>query len=222
MKYLKQFIGLTLAVIVALSYPHVSVSQDTSPNGWKQIKEDKKEHWKIYRRSVNGSENHEYKITTELNASVLEAREAAKNLIINPKYYLSNKGKEYGWFKILEENPNGFILYSLMYGPGFMKDRDVVLAYELYESSDHSTAGIRWHQTSYPGYEEKKDVIRMPVDIGDWQFRQITSEKCEVTHTLQFHPGGKISRGMINMMIKTRLPEELLNLKEEVSLIQTK
>ncbi len=198
-------------------------AQSNHENSWKLVKtNNKNEGWKLYKRRVPDSKVFEYKIKGKVNASVQAAQKAALDLVINPKYYKSPKGKEYGTFKIIEQNQKEYTIYSLMYGPFIFKDRDVVLKYELYQNTAGNEMGLRWQNIQKEGHEATKKIIRMPVDIGNWNFKKLDNSSCEATNILRFHPGGKMPRWMINMMIKSRLPEELKNLRIAAKEFETK
>jgi len=203
-----------LCILLVLSGAFLSYAQEApATSGWKLIKHNTKdEGWKLYKRKIPNSKIFEFKITGIVKASIQASQKAALDLVINPKHYKSKKGKEYGTFEILDSSKSEYVLYSLMYGPFLFKDRDVVLKYHLYGSEYE--AGLKWRDTTWTGYEEKEKIVRMPVDQGDWHFKNIDGKSCYATNVLRFHPGGKMPSWMVNMMIKMRLPEELENLRK--------
>ncbi|MCM4173807.1 hypothetical protein DHD32_20235 [Arenibacter sp. TNZ] len=200
-------------------FPIIAQVQTKVDPEWELIKENNREDWKLYKKNVSGSKAFEFKISATINTSIKEAQNAAIDMITNPKFYQSKKGKSYGYFKIIQQKEKSFILYSYMKGPLIFRDRDVVVHYELYENEAKTEMGMKWQHTNAIGFEPREKVIRMPIDIGDWNFKQINSSKCEASQTLQFDPGGSMPKWMINMMVKSRLPEDFNNLKMSVSLI---
>ena len=61
---------------------------------------------------------------------------------------------------------------SFMKGNILYKDRDVTVRYETYDDSNGKSVGVKWQQFDKIGYEPTEDIIRMPIDIGDWKLRR--------------------------------------------------
>ncbi len=197
-------------------------AQDTHTSEWELIKENTKGlGWKLYKKDTPDSKLQQFKIEGKVNSAAKTAQKAAVDLAINPEHYTTKKGKVLGTFKILNQTEKEFTLYSLMYGPGFMKDRDVVIRYKLYEDPINNIMGLKWLHIDKDEYPPTKKIIRMPIDIGDWKFEQIDANNCMATNILQFNPGGNIPSWMLNMMVKSMLPLEIENMREIVKTIET-
>jgi hypothetical protein len=220
LKYPSVYIAIFLTSFLAFSNAHAQ--DDTVHSDWKLIKENTKgQGWSLYKKDTPSSKLRQFKVVGKVNSSTKTAQKAAIDLAINPAHYTTKKGKVLGTFKIIDQTEKEFTLYSLMYGPGFMKDRDVVIRYNLYEDSNNNAKSLKWHHIDKDEYPPTKKIIRMPVDIGEWKFEQIDANSCMATNIIQFNPGGRIPSWMLNMMVKSMLPIEIENMREIVKTIET-
>ncbi|WP_411030407.1 hypothetical protein [Spongiimicrobium sp. 3-5] len=216
------WIKIICLAIMAVTFCPASIAQDqaTDNHEWKLIKKKrnkkKVEGWSLYKRKVSGSKLHEFKVVGKVNSSMKTAQGTAMEMFTDSSLYFSRKGKPTGTFKILEQTENELTLYSYMYGRAFVKDRDVVVRYSLYEDLMGKAMGVKWHQVDVAGYEATDKVVRMPVDIGDWRFKEIDHNSCMASGTFRFHPGGNPPAWMINMMAKWVIPSEIVHLREFV------
>lgn len=215
-------ISMVMFFIAFLTFSNAQAQNSSKNSEWKLIKENTKgQGWSLYKKSTSDSKLQQFKIVGPVSSSAKQAQKAAIDLAINPEHYTTKKGKVLGTFKILEKTEKEFMLYSLMYGPRFMKDRDVVIRYKLYEDSINNIMGLKWHHIDKSEYPPTQKMIRMPVDIGDWKFEEIDENSCIATNILQFNPGGNIPSWMLNMMVKSMLPVEIENMREIVKTIET-
>ncbi len=215
MKNDKSRFAMAYLILFAITFSsNMTAQEQIAANDWKLIKEKTKgEGWKIYKRKVPDTKLHEVKMITKINCSYEEAQAKIFSMFINPEFYISDKGKPMGTFKILDSTANELTLYSYMYGPGPVKDRDVVVRYTLYEDTILNVKGVKWHHIEKEGYEPTDTIIRMPVDIGNWRFEKIDSSSCMATNTLRFDPGGNPPYMIINMIVKWVLPNEIKHFK---------
>ena len=215
-------ISMVMIFAALLTFSNAGAQDSNKNSNWKLIKENTKgQGWSLYKKDATDSKLQQFKIVGIVSSSTRLAQKAAVDLAINPEHYTTKKGKVLGTFKILEQTEKEFTLYSLMYGPGFMKDRDVVIRYNLYEDSINNIMGLKWHHIDKKEYPPTKKIIRMPVDIGDWRFEEVDKNSCIATNILQFNPGGSIPSWMLNMMVKSMLPVEIENMREIVKTIET-
>jgi len=217
MKTQLKLIRTLCLLIPILAFSQAGFTQDQTDNQhkWKLIKTKKKgDGWKLYVRKVPGANFQEAKIVGKINSSMKIAQTNSMKLFLDSSVYMSKKGKSLGWFKVFKQTEDEIELYSYMKGGFLTKDRDVVVRYKTYEDSSGNALGVAWHQIDKVGYEATDTIIRMPVDMGNWRFDKLDSERCMATMIFQFHPGGSPPAWLIKMIVKYYAPHEFEHLKQ--------
>ncbi len=211
----------SLVILMVLCSSALAQNQVTGNHDWKLIKTNKKgDGWKLYKRNVDGFKFQEAKIVGVINSSMQVAQSSSMDLFVDSSVYVSKKGKSLGYFEIFKQTEDEIELYSFMKGNILYKDRDVTVRYETYDDSNGKSVGVMWQQFDKIGYEPTEDIIRMPIDIGDWNFENLGSDKCLATMTFQFDPGGSTPTWLINMIVKYYAPHEFNHLKKLCELVE--
>ena len=202
-------------VVMTFNFTSIAQNQTTNNQEWKLIKTKKKgEGWHLYKSKVAGSKFREFKVVGKINCSMQKAQTNSMKLFVDSTAYITKKGKSLGWFKVFKHTEDEIELYSFMKGGFLVKDRDVVVRYRTFEDSTGNALGVKWHQIDKEGYEATDEIIRMPVDKGNWRFEKIDSKSCMAEMTFQFQPGGNPPAWMINTVSKSVIPHELEHLRE--------
>lgn len=205
------FLIMSIAFFQSCSTTRKGVSD---PEGWKFIKMDKGTNppaWTIYSRKKAGSKFKEFKIIGNINVTPEKAIMALREKTENSEKYIKEKA---GYIKILSSSEAEVLVYSVFNMPFPLKDRAMCERFLFFKNEETGVHKITWQEDWQAAPPVKKNLVRMPVARGSWEFVPIGTDKSSATYIVHADPGGNIPAWMVNTTVSKGLPDELKAIEE--------
>lgn len=97
-----------------------------------------------------------------------------------------------------------------------LKDRDVYLEGKVMQQPATLLVAIDSRSTPAGRYPPHPDFVRMPLMIGQWEFRPIGQGRVQVTMSGRADPGGSIPGFLVNLVIQETPYRTLLGLRQQI------
>lgn len=173
-----------LASIILLS------DQATAQSDWELKKEE--DGIKAYTRSREGIKFNEYKVVTEITATLSEVMAIFKDFEVHTDLFPGTED-----IKVYVDEPERYVTYIKFDIPFPARDRDAVFNNDL--SYDASTETFRIETTCISGeYETNPDLIEMAFCEGFWEFRDLGNGQLEVINQMIVDPAGYAPAFIVN------------------------
>lgn len=211
--------AFAISLIVILSFCQScsttpkGVSKEHLAEGWKIVKQDKGTNppdWTIYSRQKAGSTFKEFKIIGNINVTPDKAIQALREKTQNSEKYIDEKE---GYIKVLNSTENEMLVYSVYNMPFPFKDRAMCERFLFAENKETGVHSISWQEDWQAAPPQKKDIVRMPIARGSWEFVPIGSGRSRATYIVHADPGGSIPSWMVNATVSKGLPNELTSIE---------
>lgn len=182
-------------------------------NSWKLVKTGKKDSadWQVYSRKVEGSSFKAFKITGQIDVSPGKAVEALRYKTEHSEEFYT---EEEGFSKILKSTPDEALIYSVFRLPFPFRDRSMCERFLFFENKETGVHKITWQEDWSAAPPENKNIVRMPVARGSWEFVPDGNGGSRATYMVHAEPGGIIPSWMVNATVSKGLPAELTNIEE--------
>lgn len=182
--------------------------------GWKTEKQDGSTNppgWTTFSRKKAGSKFKEFKITGIINVTPKKAISVLREKTENSEKYISEKD---GFIQVLEKTEDMMLVYSVYNLPFPFKGREMCERFLFFENKETGAQRISWQEEWQAAPPQEKDLIRMPVARGSWEFEPAGSGRSLATYIVHAEPGGKIPAWMVNATVSKGLPAELKSIEE--------
>lgn len=186
---------------------------------WGLKKSGKKDStdWSIYSRKIKGSAFKAFKISGVIEVAPAKAVEALRyKMEHGEKFYTEDEG----YIKILNNTPAEALIYSMYSLPFPFRDRSMCERFLFFENRETGIHRITWQEEWNAAPPEKKNVVRMPVARGSWEFIPNGPDRSNATYIVHAEPGGIIPAWMVNPTVSKGLPDELKNIEEIAKLLK--
>ena len=119
-----------------------------------------------------------------------------------------------GFIKVLSNTEDEMLVYSFYNMPFPFKDREMCERFLFVENKETGVYKISWQENWQAAPAQKKELVRMPIARGSWEFVPTGQGRSKATYIVHAEPGGRIPSWMVNAVVSNGLPAELSSIEE--------